>query len=128
MAVTVTASAPSAALSPIFSGSYGQTGDAASVAVSTVGSNKRIRVSDLGLSGTYATGGFTLNPSEYGLTEVFGLAVVCDADSVSAGDAVPRLTATGGTPTVKLFGADNVELADTTSVADFTYTVLLFGI
>ena len=110
--------------SSIFTGSYGSSGDAVSVAVSTVGSNKRIRLTRLSLAGTYA-GDFPLTPSEYGLSEIHGLAVVC-GDSFGA--AVPRLVQAGSSPSVGLYKADNDEVALADSVADHAYTVLLFGI
>ena len=124
MAVTVTTTAPSPSIDPIFAGSYGPSGSGKSVAVSTVGSSKQIRLTRLSLAGTYA-GDFPLTPSEYGLSEIHGLAVVC-GDSFGA--AVPRLVQVGDSPSVGLYKADNDEVAVNDSVADFQYTVLLFGV
>lgn len=86
----------------------------------------RVRVVGLNLSGTYATNGFALTPSDYGLQVITGLAVICDGKS--GGAALPYLSTAGASPIVKLV-TDNVptELANATSVTNHSYTVVLFG-
>lgn len=128
MAVTVTKAAPASTVSPIVVGSYGKLD---SDTYLTVGSEafaaKRVKASKLTLSSTYATNGFALTPADYGLKEIHQLLVICDG--TSGGAAVPYLSTTGASPIVKLV-TDNVptELANATSVANHTYTVLLVGI
>lgn len=132
MAVTVTNAAPSTAikLNNYGAGNFGAVAGAVSV-INDSGAfeNKRLRLSRLNLSGTYATNGFALVPSAYGLKEIHALMVVGDPNSSSGAAATPQLTTTGASPIVKLY-TDNVptELANTTSVANWTYTVLLAGV
>jgi hypothetical protein len=128
MAVTATAAAPASAVKPAWKGPYGPSGGAVAATVSEVAPNKRIRTSQVTLSGTYETGGFELDPATFGLAEIHHLAVVCDAGANSSGDAVPRLTSAGSPATVTLYGADETEIADTTSVSDHVYTLLVVGI
>ena len=127
MAVTVTNANPSGSTDKSLMGSYGPLSGGVSVAVSDVAKGKRVRVAKLNLSGTYATNGFALTPSAYGLKEIHSLAVIADGTSGAA--ATPYLSTTGGSPIVKLV-TDNVptELANTTAVTNFSYTVLLIGV
>lgn len=128
MAVTVTSSAPATTVSTTFVGAYGASGTSKFISLTSVPfTGKRVRATKLALSSTYATGGFALVPSLYGLNEIHGLLVI--ADGTSGGTAVPYLSTTGASPIVKLV-VDNVptELANATSVTNHTYTVLIIGI
>lgn len=128
MAVTANAAAPASTVNPAWKGSYGPSGGAVAATVSEVAPNKRIRTSQVTLSGTYETGGFELDPATFGLAEIHHLAVVCDAGANSRGGAVPRLTTAGPNPMVTLYKADENEAADDSSVADHVYTFLVVGI
>lgn len=126
MAVTVTEAAPPTATNRHWTGTEGARGsDVYIMAPDSRG--ERNRVTKLTLSGTYATGGFALTPADFGLKEIRGMAVI--ADGTSGGVAVPALTTTGASPNVKLY-TDNAqtELANTTSVANFCFLVILNGI
>ena len=133
MAVTVTVTQPayssSTTLPRFLTGSYGPSG--ATNTIFDIGSSlpthsKRLKLTLLALSGTYATGGFTLTPSTYGLKSIDALLVV--TNGASGGAAVPFLSTTGNSPTVKL-GTDNVptELSNATSVTNYSYLVILVG-
>lgn len=128
MAVTVTSAAPSTSIDRLYAGSYGPSGASKTFDVSHPFANKRVRLVKLTLSSTYVTGGFALTPANYGLSEIHGLAVVCDTNAASGGAAVPRLTTTGASPVVKLYKATNTEFDNAGSTANFVFTVLLIGI
>ena len=132
MAVTVTVTQPSyltTAIPRFLQGSYGPSG--AATKVIDVGNDipanhRRVKLTLLALSGTYATNGFTLTPSTYGLKSIDALLVV--ANGASGGAAVPNLSTTGESPVVKLV-TDNVptELSNATSVTNHSYLVILIG-
>lgn len=130
MAVTVTKAAPSGSIDPLYAGSFGAVGSSNFINVNNEAfARKRVRLCRLTLSGTYATGGFALTPSDYGLREIHGLAVVCDKNSTSGAGAVPQLTTTGGSPNVKLYVDDvPTELTNATSVANWRYVLLIVGV
>src|SRR5574340_919281 len=130
MAVTVTKAAPSTSLRRSYAGAYGPSGPSSNFnnVGNTAIANKRIRCTKLTLSGTYATGGFALTPSDYGLKEIHEIFVCCDTNSSNGAGAVIRLTTTGSSPNVKLYSDTSTELANTTSVANFVYTVWVVGV
>lgn len=124
MAVTVTAAAPANTVKPHWVGSYGKLGSDAYINAPSV-RNAIVRVSQLTLSGTYATGGFALDPTKFGLKEIHGMAVICDG--TSGGTAFPKLTAPGASPVIVMVtdGA-STELANTTATVE-VFTAILFG-
>lgn len=126
MAVTVTPTAPDKNTHKKWIGSYGVHGSDAYVSLpNATGTKERLTV--LALAGTYLTNGFAITPANYGLVEIYGMALILDGKS--GGGSVPFLSTTGANPIVKLV-TDNVptELANLTSVANHSYTVLLFGV
>jgi hypothetical protein len=140
MAVTVTNAAAPTALnaqsnntngkSPWTGSGYGAVANAVYQPIQGgVAVSKRLVLTKITLSSTYATGGFALVPSAYGLKSIDGLAIVCDPGSTSGGAAVPSLTTAGESPIVKLV-TDNAgtELANATSVASHGFVVLLAGV
>src|SRR5579859_7403454 len=139
MAVTVTNAAPPTALNAraedgntlasAWVGNYGAPANCVVLDVTGHIANKgRIKVTELQLSGTYATGGFALTPSAYGLKEINSLAVICDASATSGAVAVPSLATAGESPIVKLVVSNSLaELANTTSVASMNFDVILVG-
>lgn len=126
MAVTVTKAAPASTLHRRHGGGLGARGSDVYIAAPNA-QGEKVRTAKLTLSGTYATNGFALTPADYGLKEIYGLAVL--ADGTSGGAAVPFLSTTGASPIVKLV-TDNVptELANATSVANHVFTVQLYGV
>src|SRR6266568_498981 len=103
MAVTVTPTAPPTAVG-ITGGwvpaRYGLSpGSVAEDVGTTIFANKRVKLTSLALSGTYATNGFALTPSAYGLKEIHAIFVLAAAATGAA--ATPLLTTTGGSPVVK---------------------------
>lgn len=52
-------------------------------AVESVGSSKEI-IADVTLSGTYATGGYSLTPADFGLSEVYFVEAVTKAPGTTA--------------------------------------------
>jgi hypothetical protein len=82
----------------------------------------------LSLSGTYATGGFTIKPfGVYGGPGSSPLAggKVLGADFYSPLGYIYRQTTTGTTMTIKIFSAANTELANGTAVPDASVPVVL---
>lgn len=127
MAVTVTNANPSTTVKRMFMGSYGPLTNGVSVDPGADFVQKhRLRVTKLTLSGTYATNGFAITPSAYGLKNIYGILTINDGNS--GGAAVLHLSTTGGSPIIKLV-TDNVptELANATSVTNHAYTVILVG-
>lgn len=138
MAVTVTNAAPPTAL-----GARAEDGNAlASAFVSPYGApancvvhdvtgnlahKGRVKVTELQLSGTYITGGFTLTPSAYGLKEINSLAVICDGSAGTAAAGTLLLTTAGESPVVKMFTATATELTNATSVTNNVFDVILVG-
>lgn len=126
MAVTVTSANPATTVKPFVQGAYGALAAGASVDITGVQLAKRAKVTKLTLSGTYATNGFALVPSAYGLKEIHAMLVVADGNS--GAPYVPQLTAPGASPVVKLVtDAVPTELTNTTATIG-VFTVLLIGI
>lgn len=128
MAVTATAAAPASTIPTAVAGSRGVNGTDAYANADGIAENKRSRLTQLTLSGTYATGGFALVPANFGLSVISAILLVCDDGTHSGAAAVPVLATSGASPVVKLV-TDNTaaELANATAVTNFRYTVILIG-
>lgn len=124
MAVTVTKAAPATTVKPHWVGSFGKLGTDVYIDAPSQ-RNAFVRVTQLTLSGTYVTGGFALTPSDYGLKEIHGMAVICDGSS--GGVAFPNLLTPGTSPTVKLVtDAAGTEYGNGSATVQ-VFTAILYG-